>query len=58
MEALKKYEDAIRKPNRTQDDIINYLLTSKQEMKEQSKLFYQTKRFQEIRQKLHELNKK
>ncbi len=58
MEELKKLEDAIKKPNRTQDDIIKYLLASKDEMKEDSKRFFKSDKFQEIRKKVKELNKK
>ena len=58
MEELKKLEDAIKKPNRTQDDIIKYLLARKDEMKEDSKRFFKSDKFQEIRKKLKELNKK
>lgn len=58
MEELKKLEDAIRQKDRTQDDVINYLLASKKQMRAESKLFVKTAKFQEIRQRLNELKDK
>jgi len=58
METLKKLEDTLKRKDRTQDDIIKYLLASKKEMKEESKRFAQTEEFQKIREKLRELNTK
>jgi len=58
MEELKKLEDAIKQKDRTQDDVINYLLASKKQMREESKLFVKTAKFQEIRQRLNELRDK
>jgi hypothetical protein len=58
MEKLKQLEKAIQQKDRTQDDIIKYLLASKEEMKQESKRFVQTEEFQKIREKLRELNKK
>ena len=41
---------------KTQNDLIKYLLTSKEEMIEDNKRFVKTDRFQKIRKKLKELN--
>ena len=58
METLKQLENALKRKDRTQDDIVKYLLASKEEMKEESKRFIQTKEFQVVRRKLRELNNK
>lgn len=58
METLKQLENALKRKDRTQDDIVKYLLASKEEMKEESKRFAQTKEFQVVRRKLRELNNK
>ncbi len=57
METLEQLEKAIQQKDRTQDDIIKYLLASKEEMKQESKRFVQTEEFQKIREKLIELKK-
>lgn len=58
MENLEKLEEALKRKNRTKDDIINYLLASKNQMKMESEQFVKTAQFQEIRKKLKALNKK
>ncbi len=50
--------ETIVKPNRTQDQVIKYLLNSKKETIANSEAFTKTQEFQEIRKKLKELNKK
>jgi hypothetical protein len=49
--------ETINKPKRTQDEVIKYLLESKQQTILESIAFSKTKDFQEIRKKLKELNK-
>ena len=58
METLKQLENALKRKDRTQDDIVKYLLASKEEMNHQTKRFIQTKEFQVVRRKLRELNNK
>jgi hypothetical protein len=57
MEELKKIEGAIKRKDRTQDDIIKYLLESKKQTIEDSYKFAKSEEFQVIRRKLKELNK-
>ena len=57
MENLDKLEAALKRKNRTQDDIINYLVASKKQTIEESKKFAKSEEFQLIRKKLKELNK-
>lgn len=55
MKNLEKLEAALKRKNRTKDDIINYLLESQKQMKEESLKFAETSRFAEIRRKLQQL---
>lgn len=54
METLKIKKGKIK----TQDDLIKHLLASKEEMIEDNRRFVKTDKFQKIRKKLNELNKK
>ncbi len=55
MENLEKLEAAIKRRDRTKDDVINYLIESQKQMQVDSEKFAKSAKFEEIRKKLQEL---
>jgi hypothetical protein len=55
MENLEKLESAIKRKDRTKEDIINYLIESQKQMKAESIKFAKTAKFEEIRKRLQAL---
>ncbi len=50
--------EVLKPQNRSNDQIIRYLLETKKQVAEESKSFVKSEKFQSIRKKLKELNKK
>ncbi len=55
MENLEKLEAAIKRIDRTKDDVIKYLIESQNQMKAEGEKFAKSTKFEEIRQKLQDL---
>ena len=55
MENLKKFEAAIKRKDRSKEDVINYLIESQKQKKEESIKFAKTAKFEEIRKRLQGL---
>ena len=55
MENLEKLEAAIKRKDRTKEDVINYLIESQKQMKADSIKFAKTAIFEEIRKRLQGL---
>ena len=49
--------ETVSKPKRTQDELIKYLMDSKKQTIEESNLFFKSKEFQQIKEKLKSINK-
>lgn len=55
MENLEKLEAAIKRTDRTKDDVIKYLIESQKQMKAEGEKFARSNKFEEIRKKLQDL---